>query len=272
MAKASAKAFIKLSASICPVAKVPFSYCGRLHRVIPVLSSMGYKGVEPLLSRPDDLDVPSLERLLSKYEMEVPAIGTGLAATEGLSLSAQDEKIRIKAVGRILAFSKLAERFDSWVVLGSVRGGLSQPSRLTSLEKSAKELAQTKSLIEPLNRYEGSYINTASEAVLFIEKNDLKRFGILLDAFHMNIEEKSPAGAIRTAGGKLAHFHIADSNREVPGEGHIDFNSISKALKEVGYVGYLSAEILHKSDPVSALRRTHEFVIDLMRKTSEHGA
>ena len=64
----------------------------------------------------------------------------------------------------------------------------------------------------------------------------------MIDTYHMNIEEPDSCGAIRRVAGKLANFHIADSNRCGVGHGHIDFMPIMKALKEVGYDGYIGFE------------------------------
>jgi sugar phosphate isomerase/epimerase len=76
----------------------------------------------------------------------------------------------------------------------------------------------------------------------------------------MNIEEKSMADAIVSVGERLGYFHIADSNRRAPGDGHIPFSEVFRALKGIHYDGYVSAEILHEPDSEVALRKTIEFV------------
>lgn len=249
-----------MSASVCPSEEVPISFCCELREAIPTLRSMGYTGIELLLSRAEDIDVPSLERLLSKSEMELPAIGTGLAVTEGLSLSSQDEGVRRKTVERITSFSRLADRLNSRVVIGSIRGGASQASTLASLEKSFSELGDLEALIEPLNRYECRFINTASEALEFIRRNGLHNSRVLLDTFHMNIEESSLADAIRKTGKMLGHVHVADSNRRAPGYGHIAFNEVFDALGEIEYGGFLSLEMFQVPSSGVALEHAAEFI------------
>ncbi|HDH06822.1 MAG TPA: sugar phosphate isomerase/epimerase, partial [Thermoproteales archaeon] len=69
---------------------------------------------------------------------------------------------------------------------------------------------------------------------------------LLLDTFHMNIEEPLIEESIKKAGKKIGHFHVADSNRLAPGMGHLDFKSIIGSLKETGYEGFLSAEVIIK--------------------------
>ena len=240
--------------------QVPFSFCGRLEEAVRILRALGYNGVELLLRKPEDIDVAELERLLAKHEMELSAIGTGLATTDGLYLGSREERTRRKAVKRVLDFSKMAERFDCGVILGSIKGGVVPAPSPESLAKSMMELREARLIIEPLNRYESAFINKASQALDLIRGQNLERSLVLLDTFHMNIEEKSMADAIRSVGERLGHFHIADSNRRPPGDGHIPFAGIFRALKGIHYDGYLSAEILQEPSSEVALRKTIDFV------------
>jgi D-psicose/D-tagatose/L-ribulose 3-epimerase len=91
--------------------------------------------------------------------------------------------------------------------------------------------------IEPLNRFETSFINLTSQAIELVDRVGHPACGLLLDTFHMNIEEKNQAAAILKAGKLLGHFHACGSDRGTPGGDHIDWKSIVKALKEVGYEG-----------------------------------
>jgi len=91
--------------------------------------------------------------------------------------------------------------------------------------------------LEVLNRFEGYMLNTADEAVKFVEQVDLDNVKIMLDTFHMNIEESSLGGAIRTSGSKLGHLHTGECNRNVPGRGRIPWTEIAEALKDINYSG-----------------------------------
>jgi D-psicose/D-tagatose/L-ribulose 3-epimerase len=95
-------------------------------------------------------------------------------------------------------------------------------------------------VLEPLNRYSTPYCATAGDALAIAKHVD--SLGILLDTFHMNIEEDSFEKAIQTAGGFLKYTHFADNNRKMPGSGHIDFATIIRCLKDAGYNGYASFE------------------------------
>ena len=97
--------------------------------------------------------------------------------------------------------------------------------------------------LEILNRYETCLLNTAAEGVDYVRRVDRPNLGLLLDTFHMNIEEETLDGAIETAGDLLTHFHVGEANRDVPRpDGHIDWSAIFKALKRVGYQGIIEFE------------------------------
>ena len=97
-------------------------------------------------------------------------------------------------------------------------------------------------LLEPLNRYSTPYCTTAKDAVAIAKQIKQDNFGILLDTFHMNIEEDSFEYAISSSDGLIQHTHFADNNRKMPGYGHIDFQSIIKGLSRIGYNQYISFE------------------------------
>jgi D-psicose/D-tagatose/L-ribulose 3-epimerase len=91
--------------------------------------------------------------------------------------------------------------------------------------------------MEPLNRFESDFINTCDQALKMIQDVGSPVLKLHLDTFHMNIEEKSQAAAIRKAGKLLGHFHACGSDRGTPGGDHIDWPSIAKALKDIRYQG-----------------------------------
>ncbi len=89
--------------------------------------------------------------------------------------------------------------------------------------------------MEVLNRFETDFVNTAAQAVEFVEFVNHPALGIHLDSFHMNIEEASPPDAIRLAGDKCRYFHFNENYRGFLGTGTIDFPSIFAALVDIGY-------------------------------------
>lgn len=89
--------------------------------------------------------------------------------------------------------------------------------------------------LEVLNRFEGYLINTCAECKKFVEEVDVDAVKIMLDTFHMNIEEDSMIEAILLAGDKLGHFHVGENNRRVPGKGNLPWYEIGSALRAIGY-------------------------------------
>ena len=110
---------------------------------------------------------------------------------------------------------------------------------MIQLCKVAKD-SGVKLVLEPLNRYSTPYCASAKDALAIAQQ--VESLGILLDTFHMNIEEDSFADAIQSCRDFLQHTHFADNNRKMPGFAHIDFYAIVKSLHAIGYFGYASFE------------------------------
>jgi len=233
------------------------------------VAGLGYEGVELAVREPNKIDAGKVIELVKSYHLEVPAIGTGqVYGEEGLSFSHPDFEVRKKAVKRIKEHINFAVKFSAQVIIGLIRGkveeGVSQEDAerwtldcIRECLKEAQELGISLT-IEPLNRYETNFLNTIAETISFIKKIDAPNIGMLIDTFHMNIEEASIYESIKKSKSYLTHVHVADSNRWAPGSGHLNFTHIIKTLEEIKYKGYISAEILPLPDPDSAARLTIE--------------
>lgn len=112
---------------------------------------------------------------------------------------------------------------------------------LKTLAARAGDLGK-KLAIEPLNRYETDFINTCEQALRLVGDVGHDAVGLLLDTYHMNIEEKDSAAAIRRAGKHLLHVHACGCDRGAPGNDHIDWVGIRDALKDIDYSGSLVIE------------------------------
>jgi D-psicose/D-tagatose/L-ribulose 3-epimerase len=112
---------------------------------------------------------------------------------------------------------------------------------LKTLSKKAEKLNK-QICLEPLNRFETDFINTCDQGLQMIADVGSPALKLHLDTFHMNIEEKNQAAAIRKAGKLLGHFHACGSDRGTPGGDHIDWPSIAKALKDIRYNGDIVIE------------------------------
>jgi sugar phosphate isomerase/epimerase len=223
--------------------------------------------VELAVRDPDQLDFDFLASILKEHNLPVPAIGTGQAyVEEHLSFTDPKKEIRDRAVQRIKSHALVAKQLQALVIIGLIRGkidpSLSRESAeaylVEALQECASSCPDVRFAIEPINRYETDLLNDVQGSLRFLERIGKDNVGLLLDTFHMNIEECSLTESIRLARKSLFHFHVADSNRWYPGAGHIDFRSVLATLDEINYSGFVSAEILPMPDPDSAAKRTIE--------------
>ena len=121
--------------------------------------------------------------------------------------------------------------------------------------------------IEPLNRFETYFLNTAADAAALCDQIGHPNVGILFDTFHANIEEKSIGQAYRTVGRHLKHVHTCENDRGTPGSGHVEWKEVFEALRDMRYDGWLTIESFGFSPWVSNLRGR----IDLARPRPDAG-
>ena len=115
-------------------------------------------------------------------------------------------------------------------------------------------------LLEGINRYESPYMNSVIDCKRVADKTGLAETGVLADFFHMSIEEDDIAAAIRAMDGRIRHVHLGDSNRKMPGLGHIDWDAGFKALKDQGYDGFINLECSTMDIPETAIPAAAEFL------------
>jgi sugar phosphate isomerase/epimerase len=242
------------------------------------VAELGYAGVELAIRAPREMDYPSLYAFLDKFDLRVPALGTGQAwGEEELSFTDPDAKVRERAIQRVIEHIPSAAKLKAQIIIGLLRGKI-QPgversqaeewlvSALKKCTKAADEEGVALSL-EPINHYETSLINSVDSGLDLIEKVGADNFGLLLDTFHMNIEEVNISHAIQKAGKRIFHFHVADSNRHYPGAGHIDFREILQALFSIGYNGFVSGEFLPIPDAWTGAKQSIEFLTKIQKAT-----
>lgn len=240
-----------------------------LEEAVILASDIGFNGVELAIADPRDIDVAQVTQLLESHELEVPALGTGAAYKEGLSLAHPDARNRKGAIERLKAHVDLGAVLEADVIVGLIRGkmsdGLSYAEAVNhiknglSLVSAYAKQKNVRILLEPINRYEIDLFNTIEDAYSIALQVD-DNVGLLIDTFHMNIEESSLAEPIRKAHDRIWHVHIADNIRWAPGFGCFDFRRVIDALNDVGYEGYLSAEVMHMPDYETAFRKVFEYI------------
>jgi sugar phosphate isomerase/epimerase len=237
------------------------AYKERLPESLATIKRLGYDGVELAVRDPELINPEELERVLGQFGLPVSALGTGQAyGEEGLSLTHPDEQVRCRAIARLKSHISLASRLKAIVIIGLIRGkrveGVACDQAETWLQQALEECAAAdrtvKLALEPINRYETNLLNSVDESLRFLRRVGAENVGLLLDTFHMNIEEPSLLSSIESAADRLLHVHVADSNRWYPGAGHIDFGGVLTRLDRLGYQGYSSAEILPLPDSDTA--------------------
>ncbi len=252
-----------------PASFSALAYKGELEKNLAKIHALGYDGVELAVRDPALLNLDELRTLLSRHHLPVAAIGTGQAFGEdGLSLTHADESVRRQAIQRLRSQLALAQSLNAKIIVGLLRGLCPDLSRIKEMERllvvsmteALRGFEQVPVVIEPINRYETQLLNTVASALNFLDRLGLDQVGLLLDTFHMNIEEPSLPDSIRMAGDRLLHFHLADSNRWHPGAGHVDFPAVVKTLEEIGYGNYLSAEILPMPNADAAAENTIRYM------------
>lgn len=230
-------------------------------------SELGFDAVELFYPEASAVNVAELQQLLAKHKLAIAAFGTGAGwAKHKLRLTDPDASVRRRALDFVARFIDVAVQFNAPVILGSMQGrwgeGTSREQCLEWLAQALNELGERAGsknvpmLYEFLNRYETNLFNTVEQSLGFLRTLRTQNVKLLCDLFHMNIEERDIATALKLAGDKVGHVHFADTNRHAIGSGHLDVAPIADALRQVGYNGFVSAEVLPFPDAETAARQT----------------
>lgn len=220
--------------------------------IFRTVSDIGYDGVELSL-----LGI-GLDRA-SAIGADAKGLGLAVTCSTGLGAdadpSSEDAGVRDNAVAVLTDAIKTTAALGSKGLAGVVAApwGQFDPANKTArAARAAETLARVDNVldsegvtlgIEALNRFETDLTSTAAETCAIARATGARHVGVLLDTFHMNIEEKDPPAAIRAAGETLVHYHVSDNDRGRPGSGRYDFPSDAAALKDIGYKGWIVAEM-----------------------------
>lgn len=220
-----------------------------LAALAPKVKQMGFDILEIPIESTFDLDYAAGAQILRDN-----GLGGSMCAAMGpdRDLIHEDGKIRENGMNYIRHCVDAAQTMGITNIVGPIYSSVGrvwqQPADerardLDLLVKNLKELsayAADKGVvlcIEPLNRFETSFINLASQAVEVIDRVDSPACKIMLDTFHMNIEEKSLGDAIRLAGSRMVHFHACENDRGAPGSGNVTWDAVAQALRDIHYEG-----------------------------------
>jgi sugar phosphate isomerase/epimerase len=211
------------------------------------LASLGYDGVE-LAGDLAQYNPAEVNAILGEYGLDVLSV-----TPENVDLAHPDVALRNEAVDYYFRLLDLAAAVGDPIVcchgaVGRVRALSSYEEERHVFVEAVRRVAHRaqqaglRIAMEVLNRYEAHLLNTAQEALRFVNEVGAANVGLLLDAYHMNIEEADLRSAILMAKERLFLFHAADSNRQAVGRGHTDFQGLMRTLHEIGYKGSIILE------------------------------
>lgn len=245
--------------------------------VFAQLADFGYDGVEIMVRQPESIDPAALNRLLAQHRLVAPIVGTGpIGLGRNLSLSAADADVRRQAVEAAQQAIELCAGIGAMLNIGQFRGASRDPVEQKGMPERFTDSIQTllvtadardvRIALEPQNRFQSVFLRTIAETMAFIETTESPRLGLVVDTFHMNIEESDFCEPLRRAGEKIFHVHFADNQRGAPGTGHIPFGRIVQTLRDIRYPGSISLEVDQVPTPAEAARRaiagTRRFVTE----------
>lgn len=245
----------------------PFVFSSGLADGFAQAAALGFDAIEVFPRSADAAELSQLPALSAQHRLPIAAMGTGAGwVVHKLTLTHADAAVRESARTFIRGIIDLAGRFGAPAIIGSMQGrwegAVSRAQAVEWLGAALNELGDHAArhhvplLYEPLNRYETNLFNRVGDTAAWLRTLSTRNVRVLADLFHMNIDEADIAAGLRAAGPLVGHVHFADSNRHAIGFGHTDVAPVVAALREIGYRGFLSAEILPLPDPVAAARQT----------------
>lgn len=228
--------------------------------IIEDLKATGYDGVEIPMFEGEVAHYEKLGRKLA--ELGLGASGIGVMPGGGASAVSADKAERDAALDHIKWLIDCTAAIGGDLAAGPFHQPLGEFSgagptadeqkRVAEVHKAAAQYAAKSGItlaVEPLNRFECYLINTARQAADLVKAVDEPNYGYLYDTFHFNIEENSITDVIPETIGQIAHVHISENNRGIPGAGHIDFASVFLALKAAGYDRWMTIEAFGSALP-----------------------
>ena len=220
--------------------------------LLPEIKANGFDGVKVPILDPASFDAAAVGRELDRIGLERTAV---TIVPGGTSLASSDAGMRQRARSHLEAAIAAARDAGAKILAGPMYTpvGYLTGVRRTSEEwkwvvdswqhlAPAVDAAGIEIALEPLNRFETYFLNTAADASKLCDEIGNPAIGILLDTFHANIEEKSIGDAVRQAVPHLKHLHTCENDRGTPGSGQVAWQEFFSAVNEIGYDRWLTIE------------------------------
>lgn len=223
-------------------------------RLFPMFKKWGFETVEIPIESPEHIDAAKVKAAADRNGLAIGSICACMGPGRDFRGTTAEQKtamVYCKAIidqAAVMGCPRIIGPIYSVVGKADAVEPAAQKKEFALVVKNLKVLAAYAAkkgvdlCIEPLNRFETDFLNTCDKGLALIKAVGTKNVKLHLDTFHMNIEEKNQADAIRKAGKLLGHFHACGSDRGTPGNDHIEWKPIVKALKDIGYKGDLVIE------------------------------
>jgi D-psicose/D-tagatose/L-ribulose 3-epimerase len=221
-------------------------------RLVPLIKEMGFSGFEIAMFDPADLAANDIRRAFEASDLECTVCAI---LPPGINPISPDAAVRKISVQHLVRCIETASALGAKLLGGPLYApiGYLPEHRPTKDEWSwavdafqsvcdVLDSCNVSISIEPVNRSETFFVRTAREASSLCDAIDHPRFGVTIDTFHANIEERDIPEALTSISPRLKHVHASENDRGLLGKGHIDFPGIVAALKKIGYNGYLMIE------------------------------
>ncbi len=220
--------------------------------LLPEIKRRGFDGIEVPIFSTTDFEATAIRRGVEENGLECTCCS---AIPHGLSALSDDGAVRQKTRTYLEECIKLAADAGAKILAGPLYSPVGYlPGRRRTIDEWKRAVGCYQLLgpilesygvtaaIEPLNRFETYFLNTAEDAAALCDEVNHPNVGLLIDTFHANIEEKNIGQAYRTTGRYLKHVHTCENDRGIPGSGHVEWNDVFAALCEMGYDGWLTIE------------------------------
>lgn len=220
-----------------------------VERLAPLVKQFGFDHFEIPLETIGDVDSSRAGEILREHGLTV---STCAAMGPDRDLIHADEAIRANGKNYLMQGIEATRALGATNFVGPLYSAVGRTWQQSAIERARDLDLLTATLrelgeyagdngvtlcVEPLNRFETSFVNLAAQACEIVDRVQHPNVGVLLDTFHMNIEEKSLGDAIRLTGARLKHLHACENDRGAPGTGHVPWHSVAQALKEIRYDG-----------------------------------
>jgi len=225
-----------------------------IESTLRTIAALGYDAVELAFENPGDWDAARAADLLQELGLR-SVVGAVFGPGRDLAV-ASDATIQSTAA-YVRSAIDAASRQGSSMVIGPMSTSVGRTWRMSEDERAAAVIELRLALsglgeyagdrgvrlaLEPLNRYETSFLTTAAQVMEVIEPLPAELVGVNLDTYHMNIEEKTFDDAFATVGDRLIHLQVCGNDRGAPGADHIDWVAVRSSLERHGYEGMLGFE------------------------------